>query len=51
MERVGVLVHPTRPVQDALKTLRRWTEERGLELVQIRTGAQPEAAPEGDVGA
>ena len=51
MERVGVLVHPTRPVQDALKTLRRWTEERGLELVQIRTGAQPEAAPEGDVSA
>ena len=51
MQRVGVLVHPTRPVHDALETLRRWTRERGLELVQIRTGEQPDVAPEGDVRA
>ena len=51
MERVGVLVHPTRPVQDALETLRRWTEERGLHLVQIRAGDQPEVAPGGEVRA
>ena len=38
MKRVGVVVHPTR-----------WTEERGLELVQIPTGQQPEVAPPGEV--
>jgi NAD+ kinase len=51
MKRVGVLVHPTRPVARALETLRQWTSERGLELVQIRAGEQPEVAPEGDVTA
>jgi len=51
MERVGVLVHPTRPVQDALETLRAWTRDRGLELVQIRAGDQPAVAPQGEVHA
>ena len=51
MERVGVLVHPTRPVHDALETLRAWTRERGFELVQIRAGDQPAVAPEGEVHA
>jgi NAD+ kinase len=51
MERVGVLVHPTRPVQDAVEVLRRWTEERGLVLVQIPAGEQPPVAPPGEVGA
>jgi hypothetical protein len=37
MERVGVLVHPTRPVQDALEVLKRWMQDRGLGLVQIPT--------------
>jgi NAD+ kinase len=50
MERVGVVVHPTRPVADAVEVLRQWTEERGLELVQIATGQQPEVAPAGEVG-
>jgi NAD+ kinase len=49
MERVGVLVHPTRPVQDAVDVLRRWTGEHGLPLVQIRTGEQPSVAPPGQV--
>ncbi len=51
MERVGVLVHPTRPVQDAVEVLRRWAQERGLVLVQIAAGQQPKVAPPGEVGA
>jgi NAD+ kinase len=51
MERVGVVVHPTRAVADAVEVLRRWTEERDLELVQIATGQQPDVAPAGEVGA
>src|SRR3982074_1142611 len=51
MERVGVLVHPTRPVHDALEGLKSWTAERGLELVQIPAGEQPPVAPPGEVSA
>lgn len=51
MERVGVLVHPTRPVHDAVVILKRWTQERRLQLVQIPTGEQPHVAPPGEVGA
>jgi NAD+ kinase len=49
MNRVGVLVHPTRPVNHAVETLRRWTEDRDLELVQIPVGEQPVVAPPGKV--
>jgi len=49
MQRVGVLVHPTRPVQTAVEILRRWTEACGLELVQISAGEQPLVAPAGEV--
>jgi NAD+ kinase len=51
MERVGVLVHPTRPVQDALEVLKRWTRDHGLQLVQIPTAEQPSVAPGGEVTA
>lgn len=51
MERVGVLVHPTRQVQGALEVLRRWTQDRGLQLVQIPAGEQPPVAPPGEVSA
>jgi len=51
MKRVGVVVHPTRPVLDAVHVVERWTEDRGLELVQIPTGEQPSVAPAGDVDA
>jgi NAD+ kinase len=51
MERVGVLVHPTRPAQDAVEILRRWTEDSGLRLVQIPAGEQPPVAPSGEVSA
>jgi len=49
MQRVGVLVHPTRPVQNAVEILQRWTEDRGVRLVQIPTGEQPSVAPCGEV--
>ena len=32
---MGVLVHPTRNVETPLRLLREWTQEHGLELVQI----------------
>jgi NAD+ kinase len=51
MERVGVLVHPTRPVLDALEVLERWTQDRGLRLVQLRTAEQPWVAEPGEVSA
>jgi NAD+ kinase len=51
MERVGVLVHPTRPVHEALEILRRWTEDHGLALVQVQAGHQPPVAPPGEVTA
>jgi NAD+ kinase len=34
---VGVLVHPTRNVDNALRLLREWAEEHDIELVQIAT--------------
>jgi NAD+ kinase len=48
MNRIGVLVHPTRPVQDALDVLQRWAQTHGLELVQVEDG-QPSVAPAGQV--
>ena len=51
MDRLGLLVHPTRPVQDGVETLKRWTFERDLQLVQIQSGEQPVVAPAGEVTA
>ncbi len=51
MERVGVVIHPTRRVQDAVDILDRWTQERGLELVQLLSTEQPAVAPPGQVSA
>lgn len=51
MQRVGVLVHPTRHVLDAVDLLKSWTSERGLRLVQVPTGEQPPVAPAGEVDA
>jgi NAD+ kinase len=39
--RVAIVVHPTRPVDGALATLRRWTEEHGLEMVQLKVPGGP----------
>jgi NAD+ kinase len=49
MERVGVVVHPTRPVLDAVEVLEDWTTAHGVELVQIPAGQQPQVAPAGQV--
>lgn len=51
MQRVGVLVHPTRPVRNAVTLLQRWTNDRGLQLLQIPAGEQPPVAPPGEVSA
>src|SRR5271170_3550273 len=51
MQRIGLLVHPTRPVDDGVQVLQGWARERGLALVQIATGEQPLVAPPGEVTA
>ncbi len=51
MECVGILVHPTRPVVDAVEVVESWTADRGLALVQIPTGEQPTVASPGTVSA
>jgi NAD+ kinase len=51
MERVGVVIHPTRAVVDALQVVESWTTDRGIELVQIPAGQQPPVAPPGEVSA
>jgi NAD+ kinase len=49
--RIAIVVHPTRPVTAALETLERWTEEHGLELVQLEVAGGPvrEVAPRGEL--
>src|SRR5262249_6075952 len=44
MERVGVVVHPTRPVFDSLEVVEQWAAEHGLEVVRLASG-EPRAAP------
>jgi NAD+ kinase len=51
MECVGVIVHPARPLRETLEVLNRWTRDRGLRLVQIRTSEQPRVAQPGEVTA
>jgi NAD+ kinase len=51
MERVGVIVHPTRHVLDAVEVVEGWVADHGLEVVQIPTGEQPPVAPPDGVGA
>jgi NAD+ kinase len=36
MQRVGVVLHPTRPVQGVLDTLDRWAATRGAEVIDLR---------------
>lgn len=49
--RVGVLVHPTRNVDEPLRVLRDWAQEHGIDLVQIpATYPQRHVADEGDAG-
>src|SRR5580704_8291737 len=51
MQRIGLLVHPTRPVDEGVRVVQGWAQERGLALVQIATGEQPLVAPPGEVTA
>lgn len=47
MERIGLVVHPRRPIDGALEALGRWTAAKGIELAQVRTpGQDREVAPE-----
>jgi NAD+ kinase len=45
--RLALVVHPTRPVDTALATLRRWADECGIDLVQLTVEGGPhrEVAP------
>ena len=50
MERIGLVVHPRRPIDRALATLRDWTSAEGIDLVQIRTPGQARVEAEaGDI--
>jgi NAD+ kinase len=49
VRRVCLVVHPSRAISRPLGTVRQWTAERGLELVQLRAGNHPrEVAPLAD---
>ena len=46
MERIGLVVHPRRPLDGALATVTDWAAAHGVEVVQIRTpGQDREVAP------
>jgi NAD+ kinase len=48
-DRIGVVVHPSRDLSNALEALRRWADGGGAELVQVRAdGQQREVAPAGE---
>lgn len=50
IERVGVVVHPTRDVQGPVRVLRDWAERRGAEIVQVDVpGQQQEVAERGEI--
>jgi NAD+ kinase len=52
MNRIGLVVHPTRQIDNTLDALRAWAGERDIEVVQVRArGAMREVAPIGDVAA
>jgi NAD+ kinase len=50
-ERIALVVHPTRPIDEALRTLERWSAEHGVPTVQlgVRDGRR-EVAPPGTLG-
>jgi NAD+ kinase len=50
--RIGVVVHPHRPLDEALAALTEWATDHGAEVVQVRIDGQDrEVAPYGDVEA
>jgi NAD+ kinase len=51
LSRVGLVVHPTRPVDQALVELREWAQRTGVDLVQLRALCrQKQVAEHGDPG-
>jgi NAD+ kinase len=42
-ERVALVVHPTRPIDDALRTLERWTADHDVPMMQVAVGAKHRA--------
>src|SRR3954471_14829479 len=52
MERIGLVVHPSREIGKPLAALGEWAKEHGLEVVQVRArGAMRMVAPPGEVDA
>jgi NAD+ kinase len=49
--RIALVVHPTRPVEAALETLKRWAEQQELEVVQLPlvVGEQRQVSAGGEV--
>lgn len=49
LRQIGVVVHPTRDVEEAFGALRDWAERSGVQVVQVPVlGSQQEVAPGGD---
>jgi NAD+ kinase len=51
VQRIALVVHPTRPIDGALATLREWSEERGVALLQpmVVGDVRRQVAPEGEL--
>lgn len=50
-QRVALVIHPTRPIDAPLATLKRWVEQQGAELIQLADGdGQRQVAPFGELG-
>src|SRR2546423_2146465 len=50
LARLGLVVHPSRDLEPALTVLRRWAQEHGVELVQLRAHEdQRQVVPPGAV--
>ena len=48
LSRIGLVVHPRREITATLDGLRRWADERGIDVVQVPThGQEREVAPTG----
>lgn len=51
LSRIGLVVHPTRPVEGALRELREWAQRSGVDVVQVRAFCrQKQVAEQGDPG-
>jgi NAD+ kinase len=41
VERIGLVIHPTRPIARALATVRRWAADHGVAVVDLQGDAEP----------